>query len=386
MAINKVPNVDMSPQAFLEGNLQSEAHRQSTEAQGVIKEYLDKDPDLVVSNGNDLKPQNANQSTYQPPIEKPIYGKIKSERLKEKLSDMEDLIRELFGVNQTLSDERLVHNSEQIRKKMDSREELNKEKLAKIDEAIKKQEEAKNQGIFAKVFGWIATVASVVVSTVIGAMLILAAPLAGPFAPFVAAAGALLIASAALQLVAAISAETGDWLNEAVADVLVFGSELLVGMGILDKPLSHEDAMKAAPWIVTATVIIMAIPSMFATGGASSLGLGVSAGGKAASAAAMFASRGGNLAKAGAQATGAVAQIGAGAANMVAATTGYKAEQLSILAEKIDAAMQKIMFVIGDLQKVIKDVLKDMEETGLKIAEHQRLSDDSKHFVTSNLK
>lgn len=96
-----------------------------------------------------------------------------------------------------------------IRRDMNEKQKLHKERLEKIQDSLEKLRKAKKSGIFGKIFGWIASIAM----AIIGALLVASG--------IGAVAGGLLLASSALMLTNQISMETGNWMMKAIAQVFM---------------------------------------------------------------------------------------------------------------------------------------------------------------------
>ncbi len=130
------------------------------------------------------------------------------------LADQEDVSRALMEVQMKLQDQQLKLSTNDIKGMQAKNKAMHEQRIEKLQESIDKMAEAKKGGLFAKIFGWIATIATVIASVALIAT--------GVGAP----AAAMMLAGAALMLTQQISSETGNWMNDAVAEVFqAFGMD-----------------------------------------------------------------------------------------------------------------------------------------------------------------
>ena len=115
--------------------------------------------------------------------------------------DIEDVARILSEVQTKLADTRIKFDEQAIRTSRLKRQQVHKERIGKLSEALEKMKEAKKAGIVGKIFGAIATalavvVAAVTIATGVGAK-----------------AGIMLIMAATIMVAMTVSQNTGDWMT-----------------------------------------------------------------------------------------------------------------------------------------------------------------------------
>ena len=244
---------------------------------------------------------------------------------------MNDLMLLLTSLNQEVTEEQAVNAKEDIKNNQQTTKLHHEERIKKIEEALKAIEDAKNSSGIGKAFGWIATAA-----LIIGGAALIATGVG-------AAAGALMMTAGVIMLTSQISGETGDWMNEGIAEVFMF----------IDPSMSKEDAMMAAQITVMATVMVLSI----ASGGFAMMG--PAAVGTFATMAAQVAALTGIV--------GGAATVGQGAAGI--ATTAYTKEAADARADSAEQQkfINDLMMKLGDYQDKLEEIMQQYAQ-GIKIA------------------
>ncbi|WDD96599.1 type III secretion system translocon subunit SctE [Thalassomonas actiniarum] len=244
---------------------------------------------------------------------------------------MNDLMLMLTSLNQEVTEEQAVNAKENIKNNQLTTQQHHDERIKKIEDALKAIEKAKESSGIGKVFGWIASAAMIVagaalIATGVGAV-----------------AGTLMIAAGAVMLTSQISGETGDWMNEGLAEVFM----------AIDPDMSKEDAMMAAQITVLATVMVLSL----ASGGAAMMG--PAATGTLAIMAAKVAAISGVV--------GGAATVGQGGAGL--ATTAYTKEAADARADAAEQQMfiNELMMKLGDYQDKLEEIMQQYAQ-GIKIA------------------
>ena len=261
---------------------------------------------------------------------------------------MNDLMLLLTSLNQEVTEEQAVNAKEDIKNNQQQTQFHHEERIKKIEDALKAIEKAKESSGIGKAFGWIASAAMIVagaalIATGVGAV-----------------AGTLMIAAGAVMLTSQISAETGDWMNEGLAEVFM----------AIDPSMSKEDAMMAAQITVLATVMVLSL----ASGGAAMMG--PAATGTLAIMAAKVAAISGVV--------GGAATVGQGAAGI--ATTAYTKEAADARADAAEQQkfISELMMKLGDYQDKLEEIMQQYAQ-GIKIAmEKLTASTELNNTIMSN--
>lgn len=298
-------------------------------------------------------------------------------QLEAPVLNIEDMTRALMEIQTKLQDESVQMSKEDIKTNMDQKQALHQQRMDKIKEFMNKMDEAKIGGTVGKVFGWIGVVAGAVAScALIVAGVICCCTGAG------AVVGGLLIASGAFALAATgvgalsmISGETGNWLNEGIAEIFkAFG-------------MNEKDALMAAQITVVATIVALSVCS--AVCGFAAAGAGLFAGaGSAASATASTASSVANVMKEiatwvskGSMVVGGLAQMGSGAAQIETAVVTKEAEDARADSKEIEAFMKRLQMMMEDEMKAVSEMLKKMQEGVDVVMQIMSSQHDTHHFL-----
>lgn len=292
--------------------------------QGMSSEELDQVKNLIQGTGFDVTFSTAenggtsvNMATGAPELEE--------SSIKMSLSDMMLL---LVKLNSESSSEQLTATKENIEVTKQQKADMHAERLDKMQEALDSMKDAEKSGIFGKVFGWVATAA-----LIIGGACMMATGVG-------AAAGAMMIAAGTVMLTSQISAETGNWMNEALAAPFM-------AMG-----MSEEDAMLAAQITVLVVVAALTVGAGFA---ASS--------GVAATQMAATAAKVGQMA----QFSGGLASVGQGVSNGISASQTYDATMAQADAAELQTFIGEMMLLLQDNQDRLEEILAAYQQ-GISIA------------------
>lgn len=178
-------------------------------------------------------------------------------------SDMVELLRELKSKSQ---DGQLKNAQETVRTTGIQTEKNNEAQLQSTKDWVKKCDEAKNQGFFAKLFGWIAKIAAVILSAVMIVGVLAGAIGTGGAAAPLLAVGILAFVAATSSLADQISKETGGE-GFSIANLLVQGaSKLLQAFGMDEEKANNIGkiiAGAAAIAIPGGLALVMVDPSLF---------------------------------------------------------------------------------------------------------------------------
>ena len=288
----------------------------------------------------------------------------------DKTLDVDTATQMLMSIQSKLQNNRLLFNQQNIKISQVEREQISEKRMNKILESIEKAKEAQKAGTIGKIFGYIALAIMAVVTVVM-----FATGVGGPIAM------ALMVAALALTVTMTVSAETGDWMNKAVASVLEsFG---------MDK----DEAMIGAMVFWSAVMLVLSVGGAAAGGLASAgaaaakagataakvgaTGASAAASGTAAAAtvtaevttAATTATRIGRMAVMAARFTrvarvaGGAATIADGSANAASTTLNYEADIARADAKELFAWMLRNQAAIDDMVEDIKKVIEDLQQT-----------------------
>lgn len=280
----------------------------------------------------------------------------------DKTLDVDTATQMLMSIQTKLQNNRLLFNQQNIKIGQVEREQISEKRMNKILESIEKAKEAQKAGAIGKIFGYIALAIMAVVTVVM-----FATGVGGPIAM------GLMVAALALTITMTVSAETGDWMNKAIASVLEsFG---------MDK----DEAMIGAMVFWSAVMLVLSIGGAAASGLASAGGTAAKAGATGASAAASgtaaatvtaevttaatTATRIGRMAVMAARFTrvarvvGGAATMADGSANAASTTLKYEADIARADAKELFAWMLRNQAAIDDMVEDIKKVIEDLQQT-----------------------
>ena len=234
---------------------------------------------------------------------------------------MEDLLLLLSALSAETTEEQMKFAKEGIEIDRVNQEKRHEERMNQIQKAIDALEKADKSGLVGKVFGWLGAAAMVIA----GAALI--ATGVG------AAAGSLMLAGAAVMIASQISAETGDWMNEGLA-------EMFEAFGV---PEEHSEL---AATIFVAVVVI-------------ALGVGSGVAG-AVSPAASAATAAVKVAQA-AQGVGGALAVGQGSAGAASATYTYEAAQANANSAEQQDFIQELILFMQDKNEKLRELIEDFK-------------------------
>ncbi|ELT91541.1 hypothetical protein CAPTEDRAFT_188488, partial [Capitella teleta] len=276
--------------------------------------------------------------------------------------DVDTATQMLMSIQTKIQNNRLIFDQENIKLNQVAREQASEKRMNKILDSIEKAKEAKKAGMISRIFGHIAMVIMAFVMFVMFA--------SGAGAPL---AMGLMAAALALTVLMTASSETGDWMNEGVAQMFeAFG-------------LSEKDAMIGAMVFWSAVILVLSIGGAAAVGAGSSAasaanvaanGAGAAAGGAAggasvtatATTAATAASKLSRMASMAARfariarIAGGGAMVGDGSASAVSTTLQYQGDMLKAEAKELFAWMLANQHIIDDLVEDIRKVIEDMQQ------------------------
>lgn len=280
------------------------------EVKDILQDYIATKTTVSYVKAEDFKAMGWAGADKKPILEKPVLN-------------IEDMTRALMEIQTKLQDEQIKFSKEDIKNIMQKNKEEHQKRLKKIQEHYDKMKKAKKGGVFGKVFGWIATAvlaiaAVAMIATGVGV-----------------GAGIAMLAAATIMLMSQISAETGNWMAEGLADMFeAFG-------------MDREDAMLAGQIFVAVVVTALTI------------GAGVGASTPAwTSTAANIAAK---IAQA-AQIVGGAAMVGQGAAAITTSVYTKQAEDARADSKDMLAFMKKLQMMLEDEMERVKEILRKMEE------------------------
>lgn len=257
-----------------------------------------------------------------------------------KMMSIEDMILAIQALKSKVMDEQAVSSKEEIKSNLAKKTNENEERIKKLEEAIEKMADAKKSGVFGKVFGWIATIAA----------LIVAAALIATGVGVVA--GTLMIASAVIGLGMQVFNEAGgqEWMAKTFGDKAatafqwaMMGIQIALALGSLGAGLASSSATIAAKLPILAKTM-----GGFVQAG-TSLNTAVT------------------TAKVVSGVVQGVATVGQGASGISTGVATKKAEDARADAKEIEAAMLKLQAMLEEELKRLKKMLDEMQE-GVSIA------------------
>lgn len=279
-----------------------------------------------------------------------------------KAMSMEDMMLALQALQTKIQDQQATTSKNDIQNTLNQKTAENDERIKQLEESISKMADAKKAGVFGKVFGWIATIAALVISAA------LIATGVG------VVAGSMMLAGAVLGLGMQIFNEAG-------------------GMEAMAKACG-ENGAQAFMWTMMAVQILLAVGSLGAGLASSSATvasklptlagiLGKTMGGFAQAGSSVNALA--NMTKVVAGVISGLSMVGQGASGIAGGVYSKDASDASAKAKETEAEMLKLQALMEEEMKRLKKILDEMEE-GASIA-MQALSsaNETKSTITQKL-
>lgn len=276
-----------------------------------------------------------NASSSPPSLAVPLFSR-------DQLIEMLQKVHIKLCETQALTSEEAVHLSQ------DQTESLHDENIKKIREAAEKSHKASIGSIFAKVFGWIATVLAVVVSTIIAVVSF------GTGAPLVGIC-AVLGVTLAITLTALSESGAMEKMTNALASSL---EDAFKAFGLSDS--QAKMASKIFAQIVIAAVIIVTEIALAVFSGGASAGELVD---KLAGTIGRVLAKATKVALYAAQVGQQVSNIAGTASGTASAVYQYEAGQVKADVQENKAFIAKIQALLESEQETIRELIKEITQS-----------------------
>lgn len=318
-------------------------------------------------------------------------------------NDMIDLLRSIRSKSDEAQISSAKENLSAARTKM---EKNNEAQLQKIQDYVKKCEEAASKGILGKIFGWIGKIAALVFSAI--AVAVLAAGTVasgGAGAPLLALAVMALISST-ISLADQISKECGGPEISLSNLMTTVASKFLQACGVDEETAQRIGKVVAGVMGLTSPALLMLEPGLLGdlAGGIAELAgadktttmaltMAFSLAATIAVGAVTIAATGGastlstmaRVVGAAGQITQGVTQVAQGAVNISVAKTKNEADNIQADKKEMDAYARKLQARMEEAQEEITKVIKQMEEGLRQVSQMINGAADSMSQITANI-
>lgn len=286
--------------------------------------------------------------------------------------------------------------------------------LDKINEWVEKCEEAKNQGLLGKIFGWIGKIVAVIAAAVAVAVAAAATVATGGAAAPLLAVAVIGMIGATISLADQISKECGGPEISIGNLITTAVGKFLEACGVPEETANKIGKVMAGVMAIAAPALLLVEPNLAATmatgicelagapddvtayvgmavGIAAAVTVGIAmavmSGGAGAGTAVMSTSTkiANGLIGAGAQIANGVTQVGVGATNIAKAHTEREAEGLLADKQELSAAMVKLQQQMEDGREEMKKIIQQIEEGLQAVTQMINGTADSMSQITANL-
>lgn len=318
-------------------------------------------------------------------------------------NDMIDLLRSIRSKSDEAQISSAKENLATARTKM---EKNNEAQLQKIQDYVKKCEEAASKGILGKIFGWIGKIAALIFSAIAVAVLAAGAVASGGAATPLLALAVMALISSTISLADQISKECGGPEISLSNLMTTIASKFLQACGVDEETAQRIGKVVAGVMGLASPALLMIEPGLLGNlaGGVAELAgadktttmaltmafslaatIAVGAVTIAASGGASAVSTMARVVSAAGQITQGATQVAQGSINISVAKTKNEADNIQADKKEMDAYARKLQARMEEAQEEITKVIKQMEDGLRLVSQMINGAADSMSQITANI-